>query len=182
MLMDWIGHHNDIAHWAIGADKSGPTKVEAVGWTFPDTDVYDTPHQYEIRCEYAGGVQTSISSQNLLGTKFVGEDGWVHVKRGRLTASDKRWAAIDFQVVVDDVYHSENHARNFLDCVKSRKPCIAPAETGHRSITPGHLGYVSNAVGRALQWDPEIETVIDDEEANNQLQTHHYRKPWTIGG
>lgn len=182
VLMDWIGHHNDIAHWAIGADKSGPTKVEAVGWTFPDTDVYDTPHQYEIRCEYAGGVQTSISSQNLLGTKFVGEDGWVHVKRGRLTASDKRWAASDFQVVVDDVYHSENHARNFLDCVKSRKPCIAPAETGHRSITPGHLGYVSNAVGRALQWDPEIETVIDDEEANNQLQTHHYRKPWTIGG
>jgi predicted dehydrogenase len=182
VLMDWIGHHNDIAHWAIGADKSGPTKVEAVGWTFPDTDVYDTPHQYEIRCEYAGGVQTSISSQNLLGTKFVGEDGWVHVKRGRLTASDKRWAASDFQVVVDDVYHSENHARNFLDCVKSRKPCIAPAETGHRSITPGHLGYVSNAVGRALQWDPEIETVIDDEEANNQLQTHHPRKPWTIGG
>jgi len=181
VLMDWIGHHNDIAHWAIGADQSGPAKIEAVGWTFPDTDVYDTPHQYEIRCEYAGGVQTSISSQNRLGTKFIGEDGWVHVTRGRLTASDKRWAASDFRIDAENVYHSENHARNFLDCVKSRKACIAPAETGHRSITPGHLGYVSNTLGRALKWDPENESVVGDEEANSLLQNHNYRDPWKIG-
>lgn len=179
VLMDWIGHHNDIAHWALGADKSGPTKVEAVGWTFPETDVYDTPHQYEIRCEYAGGVQTSIASKNQLGTKFIGEDGWIHVTRGRLTASDKRWAGSAFRVDSDDVYRSENHARNFLDCVKSRKACIAPAETGHRSITPGHLGYVSNTLSRALQWDPGNETVVGDEEANKLLQSHNYRAPWT---
>ena len=66
--------------------------------------------------------------------------------------------------------------------MKSRKTCIAPAETGHRSITPGHLGYVSNALGRALQWDPENEAIVDDEAANKLLQTHNYRKPWTIGG
>ena len=28
-LMDWIGHHNDIAHWGLGMDKSGPISVEA---------------------------------------------------------------------------------------------------------------------------------------------------------
>lgn len=181
VLMDWIGHHNDIAHWAIGADNSGPTKVEAVGWTFPDTDVYDTPHQYEIRCEYEGGIQTSISSRTLLGTKFIGEDGWIHVTRGRLTVSDKRWTEKGFSTDVAGIYHSENHAHNFLDCVKSRKPCIAPAETGHRSITPGHLGYVSNSLGRPLTWDSNTETVVGDEEANQLLQTHHYRKPWQAG-
>lgn len=181
VLMDWIGHHNDIAHWAIGADSSGPTKVEAVGWTFPDTDVYDTPHHYEIRCEYEGGIQTSISSRNLLGTRFIGEEGWVHVTRGRLTASDKRWAAKEFASDVAGIYQSKNHARNFLDCVKSRKTCIAPAETGHRSITPGHLGYVSNSLGRPLTWDSITETIVGDEEANKLLQTHHYRKPWQAG-
>ncbi len=31
VLMDWIGHHNDIAHWALGMDQSGPLEVEAVG-------------------------------------------------------------------------------------------------------------------------------------------------------
>jgi predicted dehydrogenase len=178
VLMDWIGHHIDIAHWALRQSSSGPTGVEAVNWSFPDGDVYDTPHQYEIRCEYADGVRTSISSKHLLGTKFIGENGWIHVTRGRLTASDKRWLAGDFRVGSKQVYHSDNHTRNFLDCVKSREACIAPAETGHRSITPGHLGYVSNALGRALQWDPKTEIVVGDEEANKLLQTHNYRKPW----
>ncbi|MDP6680097.1 MAG: gfo/Idh/MocA family oxidoreductase, partial [Verrucomicrobiota bacterium] len=56
VLMDWIGHHNDIAHWALGEDAGGPTRVQAVDWAFPETDVYDTPQRYEIRCDYAGGV------------------------------------------------------------------------------------------------------------------------------
>lgn len=178
VLMDWIGHHNDIAHWAIGADLSGPIKVESVGWTFPDTNVYDTPHQYEIRCEYDNDIQTSISSHNLLGTKFIGEDGWAHVTRGRLTASDTRWTARDIGIDASDIYHSENHTRNFLDCVKSRKACITPAETGHRSITPGHLGYVSNTLGRALNWDASKEAVIEDAEANAILHASFYRKSW----
>ena len=181
VLMDWIGHHNDIAHWAMGVDNSGPTNVEAVDWTFPETNVYDTPHQYEIRCEYESGIQTSISSNNLLGTNFIGENGWVHVTRGRLTASDKRWTDTNFPIEEAGIYLSENHARNFLDCIKSRKTCIAPAETGHRSITPGHLGYVSNTLGRPIRWDPGTETVAGDEEANMLLQTHHYRKPWQSG-
>jgi predicted dehydrogenase len=178
VLMDWIGHHNDIAHWALNLDQSGPSKVEAVNCTFPDGDVYDTPHQYEIRCDYASGVRTSISSSNQLGTKFIGEDGWIHVTRGRLTASDKRWLAGSFRAGSKTVYRSENHTRNFLDCVKSREACIAPAETGHRSITPGHLGYVSNALGRALQWDAKAEIVVGDEEANGLLHAHNYRRPW----
>ena len=71
--MDWIGHHNDIAHWAIGAERSGPTRVEAVDWVFPDTDVYNTPKQYTIRCEYEGGITSTISSHNAQGLKVIGK-------------------------------------------------------------------------------------------------------------
>ncbi len=180
VLMDWIGHHNDIAHWALDIDESGPTEVEAVNWTFPDTDVYNTPHHYEIRCEYAEGVTSSISSRHAVGTKLFGQDGWVFVTRGRLTASDSRWTRDDFQLGSQDVYVSNDHVRNFLDCVRSRRACIAPAETAHRSITPGHLGYVSQALGRALRWDPEKELVLDDDGANLLLQKHSYRQPWKI--
>ena len=35
-IMDWIGHHNDIAHWGAGMDASGR---EAIGWTQSSTDV-----------------------------------------------------------------------------------------------------------------------------------------------
>ena len=54
VLMDWIGHHNDIAHWGLDMDHAGPLRVEAVNWTWPQTDVYNTPVDYEIRCEYPG--------------------------------------------------------------------------------------------------------------------------------
>ena len=29
--MDFIGHHNDIAHWGLDMDHAGPERVEAVG-------------------------------------------------------------------------------------------------------------------------------------------------------
>jgi hypothetical protein len=79
------------------------------------------------------------------------------------------------------VYDSPEHRRNFLDCVKSRKPCICTAETGHRSITPGHLGLLSEALGgRDLRWDPEKEEVIGDTEAEKLLKKADFRKPWTL--
>ncbi len=179
VLMDWIGHHNDIAHWALGIDRSGPTQVEAVDWTFPDTDVYNTPHQYTIRCEYDGGIVSTISSRNEQGLRLIGADGWVYVRRGKLEASDKRWTSEDFDPGQNKVYHSDDHVGNFLQCVRSRKACIAPAETAHRSITPGHLGYISQALGRSLKWNPQSESVEGDEAANKLLQEFVYREPWS---
>ncbi len=178
VLMDWIGHHNDIAHWAIDVDRSGPQKVESVEWTFPETDVYNTPHHYEIQCEYAGGTATSIGTRNREGVKFLGDDGWVFVTRGKLEASDPRWVENDFEAGDRKVYRSDDHMGNFVQCIRSREKCIAPAETAHRSITPGHLGYVSQALGRPLTWDPEKEVVVGDEQANELLMQNRYRAPW----
>ncbi|MFK8112058.1 MAG: Gfo/Idh/MocA family protein [Rubripirellula sp.] len=180
VLMDWIGHHNDIAHWAIGVDQSGPQRVEAVDWTFPEGDDYNTPHQYTIRCEYDADIQSTISSRNEQGVRLIGSDGWAYVRRGKLQASDPRWTKESFVPGEQTAYKSDNHMGNFLDCVRTRKSCIAPAETAHRSITPGHLGYVSQSLGRALQWDAENESVIDDEEANKLLHSVEYRQPWTF--
>ena len=84
VLMDWIGHHNDIAHWALGLDESGPEEVEAIDWTFPETDIYDTPVRYTIRCKYAGGVSSTISSENPAGLELIGSEGSVFVNRGKL--------------------------------------------------------------------------------------------------
>ncbi len=81
--MDWIGHHNDIAHWALNVDSSGPTRVETTEWSMPETDVYNTPHHYTIRGTYAGGIESTISSRNKVGLKLIGEDGWVFVRPRR---------------------------------------------------------------------------------------------------
>ena len=180
VLMDWIGHHNDIAHWAIRKDHSGPTTVEAVDWTFPDTDVYNTPHQYSIRCEYEGGITSTISSRNAQGLKIIGSEGWVYARRGTIKASDSRWLEKDFQPGSARIPNPTNHAANFLECVRSRQTCIAPADVAHRSITPGHLGYVSYAVGKPLFWDPVNEIIVGDDTADRLLKTMHYREPWRL--
>jgi len=74
---------------------------------------------------------------------------------------------------------TEHHARNFLDCVKSRKPCNAPIETGHRSTSATLLGNVAYHSGCLIEWDAKKERVINDEKANKFL-SYKYRAPWKL--
>ncbi len=178
--MDWIGHHNDIAHWSLDLDRSGPNRVASLGWTNSQCPLYDTPHQYEMRCTYPGGVESRISTQVENGTKWVAEKGWLWVNRGKIRASNPEWLEPDFDPGPWKAYVSDNHAENFINCIRTRKPCIAPAEAGHRSITPGHLGYVSHALGRSLAWDAASETIIGDTVAQQLLMQAPYRQPWSL--
>jgi predicted dehydrogenase len=180
VLMDFIGHHNDIAHWGLDQEAGGPIQVEAVDWNYPDTPVYDTPAVYNIRCTYANGVTSTISSELPLGIKFLGETGWVYVTRGKIQCSDKRWEDAKFARGDWHAYLSPGHVRNFVDGVKTRKACVAPAENAHRAITPGHLAYVSQAVGKPLTWDPQTETIVGDADAQRRLMALPYRSPWAL--
>jgi predicted dehydrogenase len=179
-LMDWIGHHNDIAHWGLGLDKSGPSQVQAKGFKFPEHGMYDGPINYEILSEYAAGYTVSISNKHAMGAKWTGPDGWVYVDRGKIDASNKEWIHESFDRGPIKAYKSNDHYRNFVDGILTRKECICPAETAHRSITPGHLGYVSQALGRALKWDPVKEEVIGDAEADALLKKADYRGDWKL--
>ncbi len=72
------------------------------------------------------------------------------------------------------------HARNFLDCVKSRAEAHCPVETGHRSTTATLLAKLALERRRSLDWDAKAERVLNDEDANKRL-TYAYRKPWKLG-
>ena len=114
------------------------------------------------------------------GTKWIGTDGWVWVDRGRFNASNLDW----FQQIPEDkykvkLYRSDNHQRNFLDCVKSRKPTITPAETAHHSAIPGHLGLIALLTGRKIKWDPAKEVILGDEGAT-KLLSRDYRSSWKL--
>lgn len=69
------------------------------------------------------------------------------------------------------------HARNFLDCVKSRREPIAPVEGGHRVATTSHLANISLRLGRKIKWNPATETIEGDPEASLWLE-RPYRAPW----
>ena len=72
------------------------------------------------------------------------------------------------------------HARNFLDCVRSRKKPNADVEIGHRSTCFSLMANISLMTGQRLEWDPENERFINSPEANNLLH-YEYREPWKLG-
>ena len=185
-LLDWIGHHCDIAHWALDFDHSGPTEIEGHG-DFPPADaVWNTCTKYRIELKYPRNMTMTIAGGHKdirNGTKWIGTDGWVWVDRGSFESSNPEWE--EFKRLPDSLrkvklYVSNQHQRNFLDCVKSRQPTITPVETAHHSTIPGHLGLISMLVNRKLKWDPQQERILDDEEAS-KLLTRLYRPPWKLG-
>ena len=181
-LMDWIGHHNDICHWGLGMDLSGPIEVQAKGFAYPeDRTVWNAAMSYEVACKYEGGITTSISNKHPMGAKWIGESGWVYVDRGKLEASTPEWVKRDFDPGPKKAYASDDHRADFIGGVKTRKLTIAHAEIGHRSITPGHLGLLSEALGgKVLRWDAKTETVVGDADADKKLKSVAFRKPWVL--
>jgi predicted dehydrogenase len=69
------------------------------------------------------------------------------------------------------------HARNFLDCIRSRKEPNSDVERGHRVATVCHLANISLRTGRKIRWDGEKEEILDDPQAAAML-VRPYRKPW----
>jgi predicted dehydrogenase len=71
----------------------------------------------------------------------------------------------------------KRHARNFLDCMKSRQDPITDIESGHRVASTCHLSNISLHTGRKITWDSKSEQIVDDPQTNAMLVCP-YRKPW----
>jgi predicted dehydrogenase len=182
-LLDWIGHHCDIAHWGLDFDDVGPTEIEGQGEFPPKDAVWNTATKYRVNLTYPKGITMTIAGGHSGirgGTKWIGEDGWVWVDRGGFDASKPEWK--EWKTVPDEarkvkLIESRDHYRNFLDSVKSGKPTITPVEVAHNSAVPGHLGLIAMLVGRKIKWDAKKGQIIGDAEAS-KLLTREYRAPW----
>ena len=180
-LMDWVGHHGDIAQWGLGTDLSGPVSFEG---SAPDDreGIYDTPKSYKIECEYANGVKMTVANDGngvKMGTKWIGENGeWVWVNRGQFDASTR--ALRGSRIEAGEIrLKSPGHQREFIDCVKSRAATLTPAEIAHRSASIGHLCRAAIATGRKIAWDPATERIVGDAAADRLLE-RPLRAPWKL--
>jgi predicted dehydrogenase len=191
-LLDWIGHHGDIAHWGLGFDETGPSEVGGFGEFPPANAIWNTATKYSIECTYrkevtgyANDVKMTIAGGSPAisgGTKWIGSDGWVWVDRGGFDASNPEWVkedALPESQRKTSLYLSNDHWGNFIDCVKSRKPTIAPVNTAHHSTIPGHLGLISMLVGRKIHWDVKQEQILNDPAAS-ELLSRPYRAPYHL--
>ncbi len=195
-ITDWSGHHCDIAQWGMGTELTGPVEVEGEG-EFLKGGFWDTIVSYRFECRYAEGFTMIVtdaeqfpsgrdgikfasgSSGRTIGVLFEGEDGWVQVNRSGLAVYPQSLVRERFGPDEIHLYRSDNHKRNFVDCVRSRKQTIAPAEVGQRSISIGHLGIISMKLERKLKWDPVEERFVGDDEASRYL-SRSMRSPWHL--
>ena len=74
-----------------------------------------------------------------------------------------------------------DHARNFLDCVKSRKTPSCEVEYGHRCTTAALVAGIAHKTRSFLTWDAKTETFVNNPAAN-KLLAYQYRKPYEFPG
>ncbi|MCL2103826.1 MAG: Gfo/Idh/MocA family oxidoreductase [Kiritimatiellaeota bacterium] len=186
MITGWGSHHLDIAHWAMGWEDSGPREIEGKG-IFHTKGLWDVHGDYDITMTYADGTKMRIWEKYPNGLRFIGEKGWIFVSRGaaKMTASDpvspgrelKALDASDPALLEGAIGENEirlyrhrgNHHQNWIDCIRSRKETIVPAETAHRSCSACLLAHIGMKLARKLTWDSAAEQFVNDDEANALL-------------
>jgi len=80
---------------------------------------------------------------------------------------------------VDGQIRDADHARNFLDCVKSRQAPTCDVEYGHRCTTAALIANIAHRSKAYLEWDAKAERFTNNDAANRAL-TCEYRKPYTM--
>src|SRR5690606_16752005 len=94
-----------------------------------------------------------------------------------LDASDKR--LLDPKGLKVELPRSDNHHKNWLESVISRKESLAPAHIAHRSGSACIVSWISMKLKRPLTWDVKTERFVNDDEANAMLSRKE-RAPYGV--
>lgn len=177
-----FGAHNlDIAQWGLGMDNSGPIAAEGTA-TFHPEHWHEVTETMRITFTYANGTQVILGQQQKDipgGATFIGEKGKIFVDRGKIVATPGDILKEPLKDSDTHLYVSNDHHKNFLECIKTRELPICDVEIGHRSATVCHLGNIVARLGRKIQWDPAKEQIIGDDDAAAMLSREH-RSPYTL--
>ncbi len=193
-MANWGVHYFDAIRWLTG--ELAPASVSAHGGRYAVDDDRTIPDTTEAIFEHASRMLTVFSVHEANGQPVLGHNaelelqgtlGTVYARTDRYEIVPERGGAFQDPaprrkgelVKSSDGDLDQLAARDFLDCVKSRKRPNADVEEGHRSTTFAHLANIALATRQRLEWDPEAERFTNCEQAN-QLLHYEYRKPWSL--
>ena len=196
-------HYLDVIHWALG--QHAPLRVAAFGGRYAVNDNREVPDTAKVIWEYPGKTIVGFNQYNangadlpheieLRGTKGTAylysrafeiqpetireQSRFARTPLDRETERElrKQTEQLIEPMRVEGLSGTEPHARNFLDCLKSREKCNADIETGHRSTSATLIANIALRTGKALEWDAEAERFTNDRESNRYLE-YEYRDP-----
>ncbi len=185
----WGIHHVDIAQW--GNDGTFPVEISGTG-VLPRDGLTDTPIAWEVSHKYANGVEMihmdtatalersrQFAMHRGLGILFVGTEGWVLVGRDFIAAEPESLLRVEFGPDEERLYKSNDHRRNFIECVKTRGQTASGIDSAFCSDVICHLDDIAIRLGRKLRWDQEKEEFVGDDQANRFLD-RSMRSPWHL--
>jgi len=197
-------HFLDAIRWMTG--DLAPASICAMGGRFAVEDDRIIPDTMEANFQCASGRLIIFGQYEANGNPALGQPGWAELRGTLGTAylaeelvnviperggqfQDRAPRMEPMQIKREgakepgkrnaNLSATAMHARNFMDCMRSRKLPNCDVEIGHRSTTFSLLANISLATRTRLEWDAEKEQVTNCPEAN-QLLHYEYRKPWTL--
>jgi predicted dehydrogenase len=186
MIACWGIHHLDIAQWGNGTDATGPVAVHGTG-EFPSEGGCDAILKWRVDYEFAQAAPIAFVSDGTEGfehgIRFIGETGWVHVRRGDIKTSSEALLADPRNAcgaMPRRLASSSDHVGNFIEAVQGKSRVICDVETAFRSDTLCQLGFIAVKAGRRLRWDPASERFDRDEGANAMLLPRPFRGGWML--
>lgn len=152
-------HMVDVVQWYLGITK--PKSVAALGGIYQYNDGRTAPDNINMVCEYPqkltvtfeASITDRVSAENA-DIVFMGEGGRLNIFRAGyrfIPAGKGLAAAITVKGTRDE------HMKNWLDCIRSRKEPNATVEQGHYGAMVCHMGNIAyetkGVVAWRKQWD-----------------------------
>lgn len=169
-VTDWGAHMFDIVQWALGMDHTGPVRF------IPPSQKADRG----LTFVYENGIKVTHEDFNRgNAVRFIGSEGTLDVSREFLESSITGLTDRNISKEEYNLYYSDNHYQNFIDCIKSREKPVADVEIGHRTASICNIANIAYDIKRPLDWDPTAERFINDDYANSHLKKA-YRKGFEL--
>jgi predicted dehydrogenase len=162
-ITDLFTHWIDAVHMLLGHDD--PVSVAAAGGVLQIHDGRDAPDNIHLLLEYPEDFVVTFESTCLPGTpkwgiEFYGTEGRLFITRERFEFRTHEEGA-EAVVVRPEHPIEEEHADDFLDCLRTRREPNATVAMGHRSAQAAHLGTLAYVSGHVVRFDPVKEEVFE---------------------
>lgn len=181
--------------YALEDNREIPDTLEVV-WEYPGGTIV-TFSQFDATASPASIRNAEVEIRGTKGTLFLMNNGY-EVVADKLTPNefpartpltreqDKNWRAGEkAEIEPKKVVAKESsgstvpHARNFLDCVKSRQKPNCDIEIGHRSTSTTLIANIAHQMRALLEWDARAERFVGRPDAD-RLLSRPGRGPWAL--
>jgi predicted dehydrogenase len=193
-----LGHDAPLAVTAMGGklvvedNREVPDTLEVL-WTYPGGTLVTFSQYNATAAPAARDRRVEIEFRGAKGTLYLFGDGYEIVPdditpnefpaRTPLDRTVERGYRVGAKPQIEAAKRTggnadtAHHARDFLDCVKSRAACHCDIETGHRSTSATLIANVAHRTKSYLEWDRATERFTNNADAN-KLLSYRYRAPY----